>query len=258
MEQQYSFKELYNLTLKATSPMKIGNRLFEEGEIVTQFDRIQVAGLKDKTISSTAKGGKGNRDLITWEKTKEVQLAFNQGVFSTEQFALMNNAQMVEYIEGAEVSKRETVIADDNGIVTLAHEPFKKVFVYDQKTYAKVTNFQVRAVTITNLSPYKKYIVDYTYVQKGLAESVLIGRHLFDGYFKAEGRTRIKDDQTGLIRTGIFYIPKLKLVSNLSVTMGTNNSPVSGKFDAVCLAPNDSTSSPIEFVTLDCDIDSDI
>mgnify|MGYP003082094058 FL=1 len=116
----------------------------------------------------------------------------------------------------------------------------------------------MRAATVTNLSPYKRYIVDYTYVQKGLAESVLIGKHLFDGYFKAEGRTRIKDDQTGLIRTGIFYIPKLKLVSNLSVTMGTNNSPVSGKFDAVCLAPNDSTSSPIEFVTLDCDIDSDI
>ena len=126
MEQQYSFKELYNLTLKATSPMKIGNRLFEEGEIVTQFDRIQVAGLKDKTISSTAKGGKGNRDLITWEKTKEVQLAFNQGVFSTEQFALMNNAQMIEYIEGAEVSKRELTIME----LSLSRTSLLEKFLY--------------------------------------------------------------------------------------------------------------------------------
>ena len=40
VEEEYSFKELYDAVFKATYNMKIGNREFESGEVIFEFDKI--------------------------------------------------------------------------------------------------------------------------------------------------------------------------------------------------------------------------
>jgi len=74
-----------------------------------------------------------------------------------------------------------------------------------------------------------------------------------------EGKTRVKDDTSGLITTGIIKIPKLKLMSGLSMRLGAQANPVVGSFNAECV-PVDSrkSSSVIEFYFLNEDIDSDM
>ena len=39
----FSFKELYSVSLKATYPMEINNKKDEIGEVSTTFDNIQLA-----------------------------------------------------------------------------------------------------------------------------------------------------------------------------------------------------------------------
>ena len=52
---------------------------------------------------------------------------------------------------------------------------------------------------------------------------------MFNGFLELEGKTRVKDDTSGLITTGIIKIPKLKLMSGLSIRLGAQANPVVGK-----------------------------
>lgn len=39
-ENEFSLKEMYDVSLKATYPIEIGDRFIEEGEIIAYFDNI--------------------------------------------------------------------------------------------------------------------------------------------------------------------------------------------------------------------------
>jgi len=49
---------------------------------------------------------------------------------------------------------------------------------------------------------------------------VTVGEKLIKGYLQLEGKTRVKDDITGKTHTAILRIPRLKLVSDLSMRLG--------------------------------------
>ena len=81
---EYSFKELYDVVLKATYPIEIGKRKIQTGEVISSFDSIQIADLRENKVINTASGGFDNRGYVFWENTKGLDLIFAQGVFSQE------------------------------------------------------------------------------------------------------------------------------------------------------------------------------
>jgi len=76
MEQEFGLKELTDLTLKATYPIEIAGRTFEEGEVIARFDKIQLANFNEVVKRVSANGGFDNRALVVWEDSKEIQLKF--------------------------------------------------------------------------------------------------------------------------------------------------------------------------------------
>ncbi|MBQ5473783.1 MAG: hypothetical protein IIT65_03600 [Lachnospiraceae bacterium] len=79
------------------------------------------------------------------------------------------------------------------------------------------------------------------------------------GYLELEGKTRVKDDTSGLITTGIIKIPKLKLMSGLSMKLGAQAGPVVGTFEGVGVPVESRHNSYVmEFDFLNNDIDSDM
>lgn len=92
----FGFKELYDVSLKATYPIELEGRIIEAGETIAVFDKIQLATLNEKKSSVSANGGYDNRSLVIWEETNEVQLRFTQGVFSRTLFALMSNSALIK------------------------------------------------------------------------------------------------------------------------------------------------------------------
>ena len=106
---------------------------------------------------------------------------------------------------------------------------------------------------------YTDLIVDYEYVYNGKAQQLIIGQHLLTGYVTLEGRTKIKEDITGIVKTGIIKIPKLKIMSTLSMRLGKNAHPVVGTFNALGIPCGERGSqSVLEIYLLEDDIDSDI
>ena len=76
VNSEFGLKELYEVVLKATFPIELDGRVFEAGEVIARFDKIQIANFRELTSRVNASGGKSNSALVTWEDPKEIQLSF--------------------------------------------------------------------------------------------------------------------------------------------------------------------------------------
>jgi hypothetical protein len=257
--EDFSFKELYDVSLKATYPFEVCDRHFDKGEVVAIFDKINIANLREIKTKVSSKGGFNNSNLIIWESTKEVDITFSQGIFSKLQFGLLNNAKMLNSSNDKKilVSKREKLSSNEYGEIELKYEP-KEIFIYDEN-FNKMVYKKLEKNHYKVYEPFKKVIVDYTFEYDNNATIMKIGQQLINGYLELEGKTRYKDDESGHVKTGIIKIPKLKLMSELSIRLGEYASPVVGAFSGVGYPVGvRGNQTVMEIYFLDDDIDSDI
>lgn len=255
----FSFKDLEKVSIKATYNIEIGNKKFVPGETLAFFDKIQMAGLNEEKDLVVARGGFDNSPRVFWETTKEIKINFTQGVFSKQHFALFNNARLIEQI-GVPVliSEYEEKETDESGIIILKHEPVD-IFIYNKNNGEKITDYTLEGATLVLDTPFLEVIVNYTFNYINSVFDYKIGQKLINGFVELEGRTRVKDDVSGQVVTGIIKIPKLKLLSELSVRLGDQASPVVGRFQAMGVPVGSRGNTYVsEFIILGDDIESDL
>jgi len=255
----FSFKDLEKVSLKATYNIEIGNRKIVPGETIAFFDRIQVATLDEEKTVVAATGGFDNRPHVFWETTKDLRLSFTQGVFSKEHFALLTNARLIEQTNAPVlITEHEEKESNEDGVIVLKHAPVD-IFVYNKATGAKITEYTLDGATLTLTTSFLEVLIDYTFNYVNSAFDYKIGKQLINGFVELEGRTRIKDDVTGQVVTGIIKIPKLKLLTELSVRLGEQASPIVGHFDAMGIPVGSRGNAHVcEFIMLSDDIESDL
>lgn len=256
----FSFKDLEKVSLKATSNIEIGNKQFVPGETLVYFDKIQIAVLNEQRDTRVAEGGYENQPQVFWDTTKDLQLRFSQGVFSQEHFALLTNAKLIEQVGvPIPITEQEDKETDEEGKITLKHVPVGEIFVYNKNTGDRITNFTVNGAALTFESSFLEVIIRYTFNYTNKVYDYKIGRRLVNGFVELEGRTRIKDDVSGQVVTGIIKIPKLKLLSELSIKLGDQATPVVGRFDALGVPVGSRGNTYVtDIVILGDDIDSDL
>lgn len=257
---EFGIKELYSVVLKTTYPIEIDGKVIEAGEVVASFDKIQLSIMNENKKFITAHGGYEDTPRVFWETTEDLNLTLTQGIFSKMQLALMSNSRLltVAQDESVLISKREKLESDENSIIHLLENPQGKVFVY-MENGEKIGSIEGNGRDYQVDSPYMNVIVDYTYKYTNPATRMVIGQRLINGFLTLEGKTKVKDDITGHTKTGIFYIPKLKLMSELSMRLGENATPVLGRLKAkACPSGQRGSSRVMELVFLDNDIDSDM
>ena len=215
MTSELGFKELYEVTIKSTLPIEVGQTLLEKGETVALFDSIQIANFQEIKNIASANGGWDNRAHVYWESTKELKVNFTQGIFSKIQLALMSNAKLISSAEKQVllIPARETLESDDAGKLLLKHIPQAPIFVYDDITGKKITNWSINDNILLINDAYKTVVVDYQYIYDNSSVTLAVGTPLIQGYLSLTGKMRVKDDITGKVKTGIIKIPKLKLMS---------------------------------------------
>ena len=263
MNTEFGLKELYDLTLKATYPIEMDGRTFEAGEVIARFDKIQLANFREITSRTTSTGGQGNETHVMWENTKEVQLNFIQGIFSKRQFALMSNANLIHSAptEVILLSAHFTGESDENGKIQIDNRKITNVFVYDAETFEKINpiilDLDIGAVIIDK--KYHNVEVDYQYYYDGGSTNMIIGRKLIQGFLQLEGKTRVKDDITGKTCTALLRIPRLKLVSDLSMRLGREAGPLAVNFSAIGYPAGEGRNKVVmEMLFLNDDIDAEM
>ena len=263
MENEFGLKELTDLTLKATYPIEMAGRKFEPGEVIARFDKIQLANFKEITSRVSANGGYDNRARVIWEDPKEIQLNFTQGIFSARQFALLCNSRLVMKKEEACVLIPEHFKgeSDEEGRILVGRELISKVFVYNAKTYERIIpkSINLEKGEIVIEQKYCDVEVDFEFCYQDQTTACILGRKLVEGYLLLEGKSRVKDDITGKTRTAILRIPRLKLVSDLSMRLGREAIPVLANFSAIGLPIGGKGDKTImELLFLNDDIDADM
>ena len=261
MENSFGLKELYDVSLKLTYPIEIKGQKFQQGETIALFDKIQLANFEENKKFISANGGFDNRPRIWWEETKDIRIYLTQGIFSKNQMALMINASLAvnngKYL--VPISCREEVETDENGRAITRHLISEPVFVYDKKTGNKLQNWRFTNNQLFCDQAYQELIIDYQYNYDNGCEIINIGDNITNGYLSLEGKTRVKDDTNGQVKTGIIKIPKLKLLSNLSMRLGNDAIPQVGRLDAVAIPTGPKGQKKVmELIFLDEDIDSDM
>lgn len=266
--ENYSFKELYDVVLKTTYNLRIGDREFEPGEVIAEFDKIIMSTTQEIKVHTAARGGYDNRALVNWDDTKEVVFTFSQGVFNTTQFGLMSNSQLLEMIpqedKVALINEKYETQSDENGEFVLDIEAYKDapIFFYNKKSGRKIKEvFEIdpEKKLYRIMLPFTELLVRYTKAYTDYVTSVIIGRQLTNGYLSLEGKTRLKDDNTGRVVTGLVVIPRLKLMSDLIMRLGTEANPVVANFTATGYPVGvKGNKSVMEIVSLNDDIDADI
>ena len=263
MNSEFGLKELYELTLKTTYPIELDGRVFEPGEVIARFDKIQISNFREITSRTQTSGGQGNGSHVIWENPKEVQISFSQGIFSKRQFALLSNAKLLQVAPTAKIllSAHYSGESDETGKIQIDSKEITNVFVYDAKTFEKINpiilDLEKGAVIIGD--KYRDVEVDYQYYHDNGCTDMILGQKLIRGFLQLEGKSRVKDDITGKTHTVLLQIPRLKLVSDLSMRLGREAGPLLANFAAVAYPESSGREKKImELLFLNDDIDAEM
>ena len=268
----FGVKELYGVALKCTSNMKMGKKTFEEGEPLLFFDKIQIAYLDEQKHRTAAKGGYGNQSFVRWEETTGMGIQLSEGVISDMGLSILSNSQiltednttiLIPYSENLESVK-------ENGeyYLYLKYNPESSLYVY--RNGKNITNFNLEIennkgkILVNNIDDEAeieppKYNVYYEYKYTGNTNNLCIGKRLVRGFLSLTGRMRLKDDQSGKETTCLIEIPKVEIMSDLTMRLGSGVSPYMYGFNLQAHPVGERGNQYVcKFTMLNEDIDSDI
>jgi hypothetical protein len=260
--EMLGLREIYNCVIKATYDTEVNGKFIAAGEPIVVLDAIQMADFQEMKTRTEARGGYNNQGRVMWENTKEVQVNFTQGVFSRLHFALLGNSEIntVDIIEAPKEEFRLEVNEDLQ--VELQQIPSGNLYIYDSETGLPIISFTQtdNVLTFTDVEPFTFIDVFYDFIVDRQESTIItVGRQLFGGYLTLTAKTRLKDDMTGKTVTGIFRIPRFKLVSDFSIRLGNDVPPSIGNFRVSAIPTGSKGSETVmDFIVLKDDIDSDM
>lgn len=272
IDQYFGTKELYQVVLKANTPMNFGYRKIETGEPVLYFENINMALLTEQNHPILARGGWGNTPRVVWEDRSEVTFSLIEGVMSSVGLGILTSARVLTKEQSRNgnlyLPKKEGPFMLDSFSKTflLAETPAlnKKIFCYEyeDKIIQKRVDFNLnnRILKIEDGDINKEYLIDYYYQYGEEAFCYLIEKERFNGTFLLEAKFYTKDENDGINVTNIITMPKVRVVSDINLRLGERADPTTSVFNIIAMPANTDVSRDLimEIVRLDKDIDADI
>lgn len=265
-DEYFGRKELYEVVLRAKTPMQFGSRKLEKDEPVLYFEKVQMAVLTEQSMPVFARGGWSNLPQVIWEDRSEVQFSLTEGVMNAAGTGILFSANVTTEKEAQPliVPMREgpTTLTPESRLY-VKHWPVsndkRKAFIYEydrnviqKKVYGKRipgvtmpgTDIEKPCIEIYNdrdlqdkVDPDldKEYIIDYYYEYGGEALIYTVQKERFNGLFSLEGKFYSKDENDGLDYTNIIYMPKVRVVSDINLRLGERADPTVSTFNIIGL-----------------------
>lgn len=245
--EQFGAKDLYRVVMRATHNMRVGNREVLAGEPILYLDGAQFMALGQSTGYRAARGGKHNLAHVIWENAGDVTFAIQRGVISPIGYALLTNFELLDKPgDGSTIlTKTEIVEVDDFNTAYLNQVPAPGapmfVFKYENKVIQeKVTGYTVGAEGAITFDPPiiapQKLLVDYSYIYGEPAREFKLNKDRFNGFLSMEARY-YTTGESGMEYTNIIYVPKVKIISDISLRVGENvAAPTVSTFNIVAMA----------------------
>ena len=256
--EQYGIKEVCDFTLydigadgKPTVP-------------VLYLDTLKVSTLEQTAEDTSAKGGKGNADLIMWDFGKEINITLEDALFSAKSMAIMfGNGTVTDYnSEAAYIMKTEKFVATGTefpaeiktttqgsgssssqevgtGNYSDASGWSGKYTAPDGKLYNKKNPkfFDAKGAVVTQFTKGETYFCSFDVLVDGAI--IDIGASTFPGTYYAVGDTFVRSRTTGKDEEFQLIIPKAKVMSENTITMEAEGDPSVFNMNLRVLRPAD-------------------
>lgn len=250
--EKFGLKEVMDVTLY---DMKTGYP-------VVHFDTLKNTNINITAEKTSARGGRGNPKLITWEYNKDGTLTVEDALLSPKSFELVSGVR-------AEVASKEIQIrqnhewgVDDDGeaydkgddypltasatgAVELAFTPVEAVaniICYeaddDCGTPIALTGATLSGKTLTLEALAGKELVFYYHFESAdETQSFTVDANTFAGTYRMVGDTIVRNQATGKDEKFQVVIPNLKWASTLTFNLTADGDPSTQSFECDILKP---------------------
>ena len=273
----FGTKELYEVVLKANTPMNFGSRRVEVGEPILYFEKVSIAQLNEQSRPIMARGGWGNMPHVIWEDRSEMTFTLSEGVMSSIGMSILMSADLVAHEEAKNgnlyIPKREGPFELDDLTMSYrldrAPAQDKKIFLFEYERDVPQKKIDMKAeglVIENNILRYKngdinkQYLIDYYFKYGEEALIYYIEKERFNGTFSLEAKFYTKDENDGINTTNIMFMPKVRVVSDINLRLGERADPTVSVFNVIAMPEKteESREMIMKIVRLGEDIDADI
>lgn len=223
---RYGIKEVADVTF-----YKINND-GTPGAPVLYLDTLKVSTIEQTAENTSARGGKGNPELIMWDYGKEITVTLEDALFSAKSMALMYGVDVENVQDFAEeTSVLKTVkpsqVSGDTGA--------EKFMINGQE-------FSATEVAYYDANGNTAEKADAVYVTGKIAvtgQKIVISSDKFPGTYYVTGDTYARSETTGEDEFFQFIIPKAKMQSEVTLTMEAEGDPSTFNMNLKVLRPDD-------------------
>ena len=239
--QEMGIKDLEHVVLKARDYIDIGPYSFEPGEPVLYFNNIQIALLSENTQIVAARGGYLNQPRVIWEDRNDTTFQFSNGTLNPISLNMLLEADILHQ-DNIAVPMQE-IVEVKNGVTFLSQAPelsrkrFYKVFKAENiQHYKQLKPALEEENKIVFEDKNLDYIVaDYYFKPKNQSITYTMNRERKPNLYTLEATFYLKDENDGLLHTGILEMPKVYIMSNINLRMGERSDPSVGTFRIVAM-----------------------
>ena len=243
--QEMGIKDLEHVVLKARDYMDLGPYSFEPGEPVLYLRNIQIALLSENTQVIAARGGFLNQPRVVWEDRSDTTFQFSNGTLNPISLNMLLEANMLQRPDPS-VPIQE-IVEVENGKAYLSHDidltkkRFYKVFEAENiqhQTKLKPQHEEGQIVTFKDNTINATIVADYYFKPKNQPITYTMNRERKANLYSLEATFYLKDENDGLLHTGILEMPKVYIKSNINLRMGERADPTVGAFQIVAMPEN--------------------
>lgn len=223
---RYGIKEVADVTFyKIQSDGSIGAP-------VLYLDTLKVSTIEQTAENTSARGGKGNPELITWDYGKEITVTLEDALFSAKSMAIMF---------GSVDTDGDAVLDSSASILKTA----RKADVTDGKVtiHNESITIPTEGTSYYNADGTTGTSTSYDYVTFPLSVKdvsvINISAETFPGTYYVTGDTYARRETDGLDEFFQFIIPKAKVQSEVTLTMEAEGDPSTFSMNLRVLRPSD-------------------
>lgn len=211
--ERYGIKEVADVTF-----YEIDSNTGLPTKPVLYLDTLKVSTIEQTAENTSARGGKGNPELITWDYNKEINVTLEDALFSPKSMAIMFGDKDGL---GEEKTIRKTLKASE--IITDGSDK-----------YAMIGDKKVK-ITVDATNSDEDYTT-FTYAVSG--KKIEISPDKFPGNYYVTGDTYARRESDGVDEFFQFIMPKVKILSENTLTMEAEGDPTVFNMNLKVLKPS--------------------
>jgi hypothetical protein len=235
---RYGIKEVADVTfyeiLESDSPEVLAEnstlKAGDPGAPVLYLDTLKVSTIEQTAENTSARGGKGNAELVTWDYGKEISVTLEDALYSAKSMA-------IQFGNGKAAPGSKTPV-----MKTLWKENMKDA------TTAVINGVEVKLTSPSYYSADGKKVEDpsagYAYVtgtvEAATSYTIDVSANSFPGTYYVTGDTYARSEITGKDDFFQFIIPKAKVLSESNtITLEAEGDPTVFSMNLKVLRPKD-------------------